>query len=52
MTNLFDTVEQSDQGESVGRDTNPNVSASEYANLEKARFFVIKSYSEEDVYKV
>eukprot|EP00331_Platyophrya_macrostoma_P005320 CAMPEP_0176432802 /NCGR_PEP_ID=MMETSP0127-20121128/15605_1 /TAXON_ID=938130 /ORGANISM="Platyophrya macrostoma, Strain WH" /LENGTH=350 /DNA_ID=CAMNT_0017815031 /DNA_START=63 /DNA_END=1115 /DNA_ORIENTATION=- len=31
--------------------TTQTVNASEYTNLEKAKFFIIKSYSEEDVYK-
>lgn len=38
-------------GEAV-RPKTPTVKASEYKNLEDAKFFVIKSYSEEDVYKV
>lgn len=31
--------------------TTQTVNASDYTNLEKAKFFIIKSYSEEDVYK-
>eukprot|EP00331_Platyophrya_macrostoma_P004386 CAMPEP_0176425438 /NCGR_PEP_ID=MMETSP0127-20121128/11387_1 /TAXON_ID=938130 /ORGANISM="Platyophrya macrostoma, Strain WH" /LENGTH=338 /DNA_ID=CAMNT_0017806595 /DNA_START=1 /DNA_END=1017 /DNA_ORIENTATION=- len=35
----------------ASRTSNSSVRASEYKNLENAKFFVIKSYSEEDVYK-